>query len=85
MAYVIGYENAKNLMKQLDWKLRVTMDGEELVKVEVYHPKRPTVYTVRKNSFKRLYKECRVVGSAPNDARTAILCYDHDGSNEELI
>ena len=82
---VIGYEKAKNLMKQLDWKLRVTMDGENVEKVEVYHPKRITVYTVRKDSYKRLYGECRVICSDPNDPRTAILCYDHEGSNEELI
>lgn len=82
---VIGYEKAKNLMKQLDWKLRVTMNGEELVKAEVYHPKQTNTYTVRKESYKKLYQECRVIGPAPGDDRTAILCYNHDGSNEALI
>lgn len=81
----IGYERAKNLMRQLDWKLRVTMDGENVEKVEIYHPKQNAIYTVRKDSYKRLYKECRVICAAPNDPHTAILCYDHDGSNEQLI
>lgn len=80
----IGYEKAKNLMKQLDWKMRVTMEGEDLQRVELYHPKRPTVYPVRKDSYKKLYPECRVIGPGEND-RVAILCYDHAGSNEALI
>lgn len=81
---VIGYEKAKNLMKQLDWKLRVTMDGEDLQGVECYHPKQPAVYSVRKDSYKKLYPECRIVGQGEN-CREAILCYDHAGSNEDLI
>ena len=80
----IGYEKTKNLMKQLDWKLRVTMEGEDLQRVELYHPKYPTVYLVRRDSYKRLYPECRVVGQGEN-SRIAILCYDHTGSNEDLI
>ena len=28
--------------------------------------------------------ECRVIGRGADD-RTAIVCYDHDGSNEDLI
>lgn len=82
---IIGYEKAKALMVQLDWKLRVTMDGEDLMRAELYHPNRHTVHTVRKDSYKRLYRECRVIGPAPGDDRTAILCYDHDGSNEKMI
>lgn len=81
----IGYEKARNLMRQLDWKMRVTMDGENLQRVELYHPKRPTVYPVRKDSYKKLYPELRIIGRAKEDDRTAILCYDHDGSNEDLI
>ena len=80
----IGYEKARNLMKQLDWKLRVTMDGDEIVKAEVYHPNRSAVYTVRKDSYKKLYPECRVIGRGECD-EVAILGYDHDGTNEELI
>lgn len=81
---VIGYEKAKNLMKWQDWKLRVTMDGEDLLCVELYHPNQPTVYPVRKDSYKKLYPECRVVGQGEN-SRIAILCYDHTESNEDLI
>lgn len=80
----IGYEKAKNLMKQLDWKLRVTMEGEDLQRVEVYHPNRPIAYPVRKDSFKKLYPECRVIGHGEY-AEIAILGYDHDGTNEDLI
>lgn len=81
----IGYDRAKNLMKQLDWKMRVTMDGEDLQHVELYHPKNPTTYPVRRDSYKKLYPECRVIGTAGEDYRTAILCYDHVGSDEALI
>lgn len=80
----IGYEKAKNLMKQLDWKLRVTMEGEELRSVEIYHPKQQNLYQVRKDSYKKLYAECRVIGQGENSS-VAILGYDHDGTNEELI
>lgn len=81
----IGYKRAKNLMMQLDWKLRVTMNREtlELQHVEIYHPKQPTVYSVRRDSARILLAECRVIGPANMD--TAIMCYDHDGSNEDLI
>lgn len=81
----IGYEKAKNLMEKQDWKMRVTMDGEALLRVELYHPNRPNIFPMRKDSYKKLYPECRVIGTAGEDYRTAVLCYDHDGSNEELI
>lgn len=84
MMAVAGYEKAKLLMKQKDWKLRVVMDGEDLQQVQLYHPGAPDVYAVRKDSFKRLYPECRIVGRGEDD-RTAILCYDHAGSDESLI
>ena len=80
----IGYLRARNLMKQLDWKLRVTMDGEELQRVEIYHPNHPTVYSVRRDSYKKIYPECRVIGCG-EFAEVAILGYDHDGTNEKLI
>ena len=80
----IGYERARNLMRQLDWKLRVTMEGETLLAVEAYHPKQPAVYSVRKDSYRKLYPECRVIckGDTPN---IAILGYDHDGTDETLV
>lgn len=79
----IGFEQARNLMRQLDWKMRVTMNGESVDGIELYHPKQPRTYKVRMDSGRKLITECRVCGRV-ND-RTAILCYDHDGSNERLI
>lgn len=80
----IGYLRAKNLMVQLDWKAEVTITQEgEFVSFVVYHPKQPNRYNVRRDSAKKLMAECRVVCS--KTMRTAIMCYDHDGSDEELI
>lgn len=80
----IGYEKAKNLMKQLDWKARVTMSRKLVIqRAELYHPKQSHTYVLRRDSAKRLLPECRVCGR-DND-ETAILCYDHPGSNEDLI
>ena len=73
---VIGYEKAKNLMKQLDWKARVTMSNYILQSAELYHPNQPLVYTIRRDSAKKLISECKVCGHV-NDA-TAILCYNHN-------
>lgn len=79
----IGYERARNLMRQLDWKMRVTMLGESVEGIEVYHPRQPNAYKVRMDSGRKLITECRVCGRV--DDCTAVLCYDHDGSNESLI
>ena len=81
---LIGYEKAKNLMKQLDWKMRFTAHGEEVRAIEIYHPCRPTVYGVRRDTGQKLLKECRVICRGENND-TAILCYNHDGSDENLI
>ena len=85
---IVGYEYARNLMRQLDWKLRVTITasatrGLNVDHIEIYHPKQDHSYTVRRDSGKRLMQECYVCGHV--DDRTAIMCYDHDGSNPELI
>lgn len=82
---VIGFERAKNLMKQLDWKMLVTMNRHtmEISKIEVYHPLQPNTYAVRRDSGRKLMELCRVIGPKTED--TAILCYDHEGSNEALI
>ena len=81
---IIGYEKARNLMAQLDWKMRVEMDiGRTILRIELYHPNRPDVYTVRIDSGKRLMTECRVCSR--KDFQMEILCYDHDGSDETLI
>ena len=79
----IGYGRAKNLMKQLDWKMRATVMVGSVTKIELYHPKRPSTYTVRLDSGRRLMAECRELRRL--DEMTTVLCYDHDGSNESLI
>ena len=80
---VIGYMKAKSLMVQLDGKMAVTMEGETLIRIKLYHPNQQDTYVVRKDSGKRLMAECRVCGRKTDT--TAILCYDHDGANEDLI
>lgn len=81
----IGYTKARNLMRQLDWKMLVGMDhdGGGAVSFALYHPKQPHQYKIRKDCGKKLYAECRVIGS--KDYNTAILCYDWDGSDESNI
>ena len=44
---VIGYEKALDLMKNIGRNDRVTMQGETLLRVELYHPEQDIVYTVR--------------------------------------
>ncbi len=83
MSMTIGYERARNLMRQLDWKMEVTMHGDEVEHLELYHPLRPTRYVLRRDTGRKLISECRVCGS--RDGQTAIMCFDHDGSNESLI
>lgn len=79
----MGYERCKNLMKQLDWKLMVTLDFDKPVEFWVYHPKQPRSYKVRRDSGRRLLDECRWV-KAMDDGRL-IYCYNHDGADESLI
>lgn len=80
----IGYARAKALMVQLDWKMLITLDENlGIQKAQLYHPKQKEIYTVRKDSGKQLLVECRVCGRK-ND-QTAILCYNHDGADENLI
>ena len=77
----IGYERAKNMMSQLDWKLRVTTQpvnqGGEVEKFELFHPKQKNTYTVRKDSGSKLLRECSVIGRESDV--TAILCYARNG------
>lgn len=79
---IIGYEKAKNLMKQLDWKMKVVTDDEGVEICELYHPLRPTRYKVRKDSAAKLLRKCRMI---KRDGNAAVLCFNHDGSNEALI
>ena len=74
----IGYGRAKNLMRQLNWKMRATIIAGSVTKIELYHPERPNTYTVRLDSGRKLMAECREIGR--QDALSVLLCYDHDGS-----
>ena len=80
---VVGYQKAKNMMVQLDWKMAVYMEGEDIISITLYHPKQENRYVVRRESGKKLMKECWVCGHL--DMNTAVLCYDHEGSNPDLI
>lgn len=79
----IGYGRAKNLMKQLDWKMRATVMVGSVTKIELYHPELLGTYTVRLDSGRKLMAECREI-HRPDDL-TVIMCYDHDDSNKSLI
>ena len=81
---VIGYKEAKRLMEQQGWKARVTMRNGVLQAAELFLPDCPTVHTIRRDSAKRLIPECYVYGRGTNDD-IAILCYDHNRSNEDLV
>jgi len=59
-----------------------TMVGS-VTKIELYHPHRPSTYTVRLDSGRKLMAECREIRRL--DDMTTVLRYDHDGSNESLI
>ncbi len=79
----IGYEKARNLMRQLDWKMVAKTSKQGVESMELYHPLRPNKYKVRSDSGAKLLRECRVVKRV--DTTTAILCYNSDGSNEAMI
>lgn len=77
---VIGYEKAKNLMRQQGWTLHVTMKGTALQYAELYSPDQHTYHSVRRDSVKKLIPECVVYGRSTD--QTAILCYDKDGCSQ---
>lgn len=80
---VIGYQKARNLMRQLDWKMLATVHGDSIDQIVLYHPKRETKYKVRIDSGVKLWNECREIKML--DHCTQLLCYDWDGSNESLV
>ena len=43
----IGYEKARNLMRQLDWKMQVSTLGDSVEKIVLLHPAQDYEYTVR--------------------------------------
>lgn len=80
---VIGYEKARNLMCELDWKMLVTMICDSVEEIVLYHPKQQNRYKVRIDSGRKLMQECRVIGS--KGYMTMILGYDWDGTNDAMI
>ena len=49
----IGYEKARNMMRQLDWKMRVTTICDSVDKIVLFHPTQYREYTVRLDSGRR--------------------------------
>ena len=75
----IGYAYARNLMCQIKWQARVTMDQEmNLIRMEVFHPEQPNTYNVRRDAAKKLIRECKVEGSESHE--TAIMVFDFDNA-----
>lgn len=83
MDKVIGYQKARALMKELDWKL-VCCVGVGKPFMYVYHPNQNHQYTVRWDSGEKLLKECRVCSSNQSRHRK-VYCYDWEYSNDENI
>lgn len=70
----IGYEQARNLMRQLDWKMRVSTAGNNVDKIVLFHTSQRREHTVRLESGRKLMREC--VLSMRLDSHTAILEYN---------
>lgn len=78
---VIGYDKARNLMRQLDWKMRVSTLGNSVEKIVLFHPRQQQEYTVRIESGRKLMREC--VMSQRMDSMTAVLEYNRVESEVE--
>lgn len=70
----IGYEKARNLMRQLDWKMRVTTICNSVEGIVLFHPLQEKEYTVRMDSGRKLMRECAL--SQRLDSMTAVLEYN---------
>lgn len=70
----IGYEKARNLMRQLDWKMRVSTLGDSVEKIVLFHPCQQQEHTVRIESGRKLIQEC--ILSQRLDSMTVILEYN---------
>lgn len=46
----IGYERARNLMRQLNWRMRVKTICDSVEKIVLFHPCQGKEYTVRMDS-----------------------------------
>ena len=77
----IGYGRACNLMRQLDWKMRVSTLGDGVEKIVLFHGAQPIEYTVRLDSGRKLMRECVV--SERLDSHTAILSYNRTKAEAE--
>lgn len=70
----IGYEKARNLMRQLDWKMQVRTSDSGIEKMVLFHLEQDKEYTVRMESGRKLIREC--VLSQRLDGSTAVLEYN---------
>lgn len=70
----IGYEKARNLMRQLDWKMRVTTICNSVERIVLFHPRQEKEYTVRMDSGRKLMRECVVYYRLDN--QTTVLDYN---------
>ena len=77
----IGYEKARNLMRQLDWKMQVSTLGDSVEKIVLLHPAQDYEYTVRLDSGRKLLREC--VMQHRIDSMTAILEYNRTEAEVE--
>lgn len=77
----IGYEKARNLMRQLDWKMQVSTLGDSVEKIVLFHPAQDYEYTVRLDSGRKLLREC--VMQHRIDSMTAILEYNRTEAEVE--
>ena len=77
----IGYEKARNLMRQLDWKMQVTTICDSVEKIVLFHPLQDREYTVRLDSGRKLMREC--VMQHRIDSMTAILEYNRTETEVE--
>ena len=77
----IGYEKARNLMRQLDWKMQVTTICDSVDKIVLFHPLQDREYTVRLDSGRKLMREC--VMQHRIDSMTAVLEYNRTEAEVE--
>lgn len=74
----IGFEKARNLMRQLDWKMRVTISADDIEAMTLFHLLQDHEFTLRMESGKRLLSECVIVERLDNS--TVILEYNRTES-----
>ena len=76
----IGYGQARALMRQLDWQMRVTVICRSVEEIVLFHPLRPNEYKVRIDSDRKLTQECEGVESLREG--TTVLKYDRSEKGE---